>query len=127
MSESQQATPEAEGTQLLADMRNTALMPPLSSERGANVYSEWRRSQQVIADLLAYQEGTMHELRVLVRLVGELLRELSASYSNGSAHWISELPKGKAPGFRRALNALIKHFKRHGADVTHVTQRSTEQ
>lgn len=127
MSESQEETPDVQGQQLLADMQATALMRPLSPERGANVYAEWRRSQQVIADLMAYQQGTLLELRVHTGLVANLLNAFSASFSNGSAHWTSELPGGRAPGFRRALNALVKHIRRFAMEPRGRVSRSTNQ
>jgi hypothetical protein len=110
VSESQEGTPPEQVLQLLEDMARTLVMPPSSLERGANVYREWARARALLPLLLEYQAGYETELHALVQKVGALLVAFSES-SNGSATWRTELPAGKAPQFRRALNALIRHIR----------------
>lgn len=110
MSAHHDANPPARAQQLLADMARTAVMSPRSSERGASVYQQWAEARELLPELLEYQAGFEAELEALVTKVGALLVAFSQS-SNGSATWRTEIPHGKAPQFRRALNALIRHIR----------------
>lgn len=95
---------------LLAEMERTARMPVRSLERGASVYREWQQAREVLAELLQYHSGYASELEGLTTRVGALLATFYDA-SEGSATWRTELPRGKAPAFRRALNALIRFIK----------------
>lgn len=110
MSDLQEASPEQRAHQLREDMERTARMPVRSPERGANVYREWQQAREVLAELLPYLSGYASEHEALTTKVGALLATFTDA-SDGCATWRTELPRGKAPAFRRALNALVRHIK----------------
>ena len=64
-----------------------------------------------VADLKAYAEGVTQEYALLLKL-GYELAESTRLATNGQVWWATELPDGKAPAFKRALNAFIFYVKR---------------
>lgn len=58
----------------------------------------------------AYHEAYAAEHEKLVSLVHALLEATTAA-TNGTNRWATELPAGKAPVFRRCLNAIIRFVK----------------
>lgn len=69
--------------------------------------------RQLVAELrraTQREEGILDELRRLISMVAELLGTVIAT-TNGQALWTSELPPGKAPIFRRALNKIVAYMR----------------
>lgn len=64
--------------------------------------------------ILAFHEGYAAQHRELISLVYELLGTTTA-HSHGRSSWVTEVPQGTAPQFRRALNDLIR-FMNEGHD-----------
>lgn len=60
---------------------------------------------EVLSNALDFQIGYQDRTQLIAKQVRRLLKETLAA-SNGELKWATELPPGKAPGFRRELNAL---------------------
>lgn len=96
--------------ELLASTDVTAAMSPTDPQRTANILLEHSPLRHALRDTLQYQAGFAHEHATLVRMVYALLGTVTAN-SNGQANWMTEIPPGTAPAFRRALNDLLKHLR----------------
>ena len=68
------------------------------------------RLLDVLSRLLAYHVGYRQRNKTLSSKVSALVTATFES-TNGELRWKAELPKGKAPAFRRALVDLLKHYK----------------
>ena len=84
---------------------------PTAERAGARLASHQQMRQALVA-LLAHHLGYASENRIIGTLVMKLVDETFAA-TNGELRWASELPPGKAPAFRRALNNLIAHFRKN--------------
>lgn len=105
MSEAHRKTRE-----LLARSDVTVAMSPADRERTANIIMEHRELRHALRELIQFQDGFTHEHETLVRMVFALLGTVTAS-SNGQANWMTEIPPGTAPAFRRALNELTNYLR----------------
>ena len=102
---------------LVAQCEETIRLMSLPTERGgpppnmmADVILQHRQLVEELRRATQREEGILDELRRIISLVAELLGATIAS-TNGLALWASELPPGKAPAFRRALNKIINYMR----------------
>ena len=95
---------------LLEEAFVTARLPVLDRERAATMLLQHAELRRTLADLIAFHEGHAEEHAKLVELVAKLLASAIPA-KNGSLDWPTELPKGTAPAFRRALNDIIRHMR----------------
>lgn len=98
---------------LIAQCERTAQLPPSHPGRTADMILQHRLLRELLAEHSEFHEGFKQEHLRLVSLGYELLGTVTAS-TNGRADWTSELPPGKAPGFRRALNKFIAYLRGDG-------------
>lgn len=88
----------------------TAKLPAGAPLRVAEMVLEHRLLREALREHIEFQEGFRSEHHRLISLVFELLGTVTAA-TNGRADWTSELPPGKAPAFRRALNKTIAYLR----------------
>lgn len=93
---------------LLAICDQTAAREARDPIRTGDMLTEHRLLRQELRQQLQILEGFSAEHHELISLVFELLGTVTVS--NGRADWISELPPGKAPAFRRALNKAVTYM-----------------
>lgn len=93
------------------EAENQADSLPTLERAGARLQSH-PKLRQALSALMGYHSGYAAECRLTGELVVKLLNETFAA-TNGELRWASELPRGRAPAFRRALNNLVVHFKKN--------------
>ncbi len=101
----------AQVRELLADCETTYNRPRSSPERTAEMILQHAQLRELLRDLSAYHEGYKTEHLLLTSLVFEMLGALTATTGGGRADWTSEIPRGTAPAFRRALNKLVSYMR----------------
>ncbi len=96
--------------ELLSRAKRTASLHAMDPTRTASMMLEHTEFRELLLELAQYQAGYEQELQTLISLVSELQGATMAA-TNGSLAWVTELPPGKAPLFRAALNKLLKHLR----------------
>lgn len=98
---------------LLAIADQTAGLEARNPSRMPDMIAEHRMLREELRQQLQILEGFQSEHHRLISLVFELLGTVTAA-TNGRADWTSELPPGRAPAFRRALNKAIAYLRGDG-------------
>jgi hypothetical protein len=96
--------------ELLAECEATYQRPRSSPLRTAEMILQHGQLRLLLRDLAAYHEGYKTEHVLLTSMVFETLGALTANTA-GRSDWMTEIPPGTAPGFRRALNRLIQYMR----------------
>lgn len=94
---------------LLERGRATRALPRSDPRRAAEMILQHGEFLELLPELLAYLEGYRTEHLTLTSLVYELLGTVTGN-STGPVNWMTELPPGTAPAFRRVLNRTIAHL-----------------
>lgn len=95
---------------LLATCDRTAAREARDPSRMPDIITEHRLLREELRQQLQILEGFVAEHHQLISLVAELLGTVTAA-TNGRADWTSELPSGRAPAFRRALNKAVAYLR----------------
>ncbi len=96
--------------ELLEECDRTYQRPRSDPERVAEMILQHGQLRQLLRDLSAYHDGYRTEHVLLTSMVFETLGALTANTA-GRSDWMTEIPPGTAPGFRRALNKLIQYMR----------------
>lgn len=106
------STPVEDFEKLLAEANNLGDLP--LSLRTSEIVLQHRQFRERGRALLDFLKGHETEHQRLISLVGKLLAESMPPFpkSGSLPEWFSEIPHGKAPGFRRAREQLIKFLKK---------------
>lgn len=96
--------------ELLQECEATYQRPRSEPERTAEMILQHGQLRLLLRDLSAYHDGYRTEHVLLTSMVFELLGALTANTA-GRSDWMTEIPPGTAPGFRRALNKLVNYMR----------------
>jgi hypothetical protein len=101
---------------LIAESEKTDALPS-GLEKFNRLKAERSEYQRLSAWLIGYLSGLETQHEKLLSLV-YVLQETTRANTNGITLWATELPSGRAPTFRRALNAILHYLAKMSRDTT---------
>ncbi len=96
---------------LVVEVRRSLHTSPADPQHYAETILQHRQLLQALEDMCEMYRGYRDEQATPIKLVAELHAAIAMA-SNGHALWTTEVPQGRAPLVRRALNNLLTYYRK---------------